>query len=445
KESNAVRGHMPGHKGIKSPLGVEDLDITEIDGADELYAAEGIIAESEKNAGSLFGATTFYSAEGSSLSIRAMVLLTLKWAKINGKRPFILAGRNAHKTFINVVTLLGIKVEWLFGRPEDSYEMCRISPEDIEKELAALKEKSLLPAAVYITSPDYLGNMPDIKGIAEVCHRFKILLLVDNAHGAYLKFLNPSLHPMDLGADMCADSAHKTLPALTGTAYLHISGKAPSFFRENAREAMEFFGSTSPSYLFLASLDLLNPYLEILSKELERFVPSVLRLKERLKGAGYKLVGQEPLKITINAAASGFSGDMLKNEIKKEGIICEYHDENYLVLMLTPQNSDADLVRIEEALAGAYKRLKEGIEKGNTIPKAKGLVNNVVTQPEVACSPMEAFLSESEELPAEKCIGRVMASAAVSCPPAVPVYMYGEKIDKAVFPGRKLKVIKEKF
>ena len=215
--SKPSRLHMPGHKGA-GPLGVEALDITEIDGADELYAARGIIAESEANAASLFGADTFYSAEGSSLAIRAMLALAAEEGPSGA--PAVLAGRNAHRAFLSAAALLGLDVGWLHPGAAEAYHRCALSPGEVASALDRLGGRC---RAVYLTSPDYLGHTADIPAIAEVCHRRGALLLVDNAHGAYLKFLpGGSRHPIDLGADMCCDSAHKTLPVLTGGAYLHL-------------------------------------------------------------------------------------------------------------------------------------------------------------------------------------------------------------------------------
>ncbi|MBQ5738839.1 MAG: aminotransferase class V-fold PLP-dependent enzyme, partial [Oscillospiraceae bacterium] len=250
--SGTLRLHMPGHKGTGA-LGFETLDITEIDGADVLYSAEGIIAESQQNAAFLFGSgKTFYSCEGSSLSIRAMLCLARLWR--GEERPLILAARNAHKAFLSAATLLDLDVEWLSAESGSLLE-CRVDGKTLEKKLAAMEKK---PAAVYITSPDYLGNTAPIAELADVAHRFGALLLVDNAHGAYLRFLPTSRHPLDLGADMCADSAHKTLGALTPGAYLHISKNAPEELGAQAMRAMELFATTSPSYLLLQSLDALN-------------------------------------------------------------------------------------------------------------------------------------------------------------------------------------------
>ena len=221
---NALRLHMPGHKGT-GPLGFEDLDITEIDGADSLYEAAGIIRESEKNASSLYGCATFYSTEGSSQCIRAMLYLAMLRAQEQGKKPKIAAGRNAHKTFLSAAALLDLDVTWICPPEQTSYLSCKPTAEQIGELLSFDKEIT----AVYLTSPDYLGNLADVRGIAEVCRRHGVLLLVDNAHGAYLAFLNESLHPIALGADMCCDSAHKTLPALTGGAYLHLSKNCNHF------------------------------------------------------------------------------------------------------------------------------------------------------------------------------------------------------------------------
>ena len=250
------RLHMPGHKGRGA---AEQLDITEITGADVLYHPRGIILESEKNAAALFGSRrTVYSAEGSSLSIRAMVFLAMQDARKRGKTPRIAAGRNAHKVFITAAALLDVQVQWLYPAQTGSLLTCQITPETLEEALGQGEPVT----AVYITSPDYLGNVADISGLSRVCRRYGCLLLVDNAHGAYLGFLPEGQHPMDQGADMCCDSAHKTLPVLTGGGYLHISSHAPGELDSMADSAMALFASTSPSYLILQSLDAANGILD---------------------------------------------------------------------------------------------------------------------------------------------------------------------------------------
>ena len=201
-----LRAHMPGHKG-QALLGPEALDITEIDGADLLYHAKGVIRESEENAASLFGARrTLFSAEGSSLSLRAMLFLLARYAAQKGRAPRVLVGRNAHKVTITAAALCGLEVSWLCAG--DSVIACPITPALLEERLSIEPEP---PVAVLLTSPDYLGHLLDIAGLAAVCRRHGILLAVDNAHGAYLRFLPKSLHPLDLGADLCCDSARGRL------------------------------------------------------------------------------------------------------------------------------------------------------------------------------------------------------------------------------------------
>ena len=156
-----LRLHMPGHKGAPL-LGFEHLDITEINGADSLFEASGIIAESEKNAGALFGARTLYSTEGSSLCIRAMLALVVQNTPKRGEKTLILAGRNAHRTFLSAVALLDVDVEWLWPSEDESYLSCTVTPRSLEQRLAAMGR---LPDALYITSPDYLGNCADIAGL----------------------------------------------------------------------------------------------------------------------------------------------------------------------------------------------------------------------------------------------------------------------------------------
>ena len=250
ENKKAVRLHMPGHKGKKY-----GGDITEIHGADVLYSSKGIIAESQKNAAEMFGSyRTFYSAEGSTLAIKAMLALVTE----GKEKRRILAGRNAHKAFIYGCALLDIIPEWIF--PDTFYDICtcEITPKNVEE---ALKKCNELPCAVYITSPDYLGVQTDIEGISKVCRAYEVPLLVDNAHGAYTAFLEKSEHPLHLGADMCCDSAHKTLPVLTGGAYLHISENGKKYAC-GAQNALALFASTSPSYLILSSLDECNAYFE---------------------------------------------------------------------------------------------------------------------------------------------------------------------------------------
>ncbi len=415
-ESGVLRLHMPGHKG-QPVLGPEPLDITEISGADSLYEAEGIIARSEANAAALFGsARTFYSAEGSSLCIRAMLYLAALYAREQGRPPRIWAGRNAHRVFILAAALLDIAVEWLFPAEGESYLACTVKPAALEARLKAAAEK---PVALYLTSPDYLGNQADIAALADVCRRHGVLLFVDEAHGAYLKFLPISRHALDLGADVVCDSAHKTLPVLTGGAYLHIARQAPAFFAQNARRALACFGSTSPSYLILQSLDSANRYIAEGYREwLAAFTGEVGGTSCRIWDQGLALMGGEPLKLTLAPKSYGYTGQTLARLLAEAGIEPEFADPDFVVLMLTPEVGNG-LNRLEAALAAIPRKAPIS---GGPPP---------LTRPAVRMPLKEALFAPAETLPVSACIGRILAAPTVACPPAVPVVVCGEEIDAA--------------
>lgn len=415
-ENNSKRFHMPGHKG-KTFLGFENLDLTEIDGADDLYHPTGIIKKSEENASSLFGAFTCYSTEGSSQCIRAMLSLVSDEAKSRNKKPLILASRNIHKTFLSAVALLDLNVKWLYQDVNASYLSCEITPSAVEKAILESDEK---PTALFLTTPDYLGNLLDISKISEICKKYDILLMVDNAHGAYLKFLENSLHPIDLGADICCDSAHKTLPSLTGGAYIHINNNAPSFLKENVRDSLALFGSTSPSYLILQSLDYVNFYLANGYKEkLNAFIKRLEKSKETLKQHGFTLFGNEPLKITLKTKAFGFLGSEIAEVLKKNNIFVEFYDEDFLVLMVTPETSEGDLECLEKVLLSLEKR-----EEIKTVAPS-------FTKCEAVMSIREAMLSKREKVNIADALGRIVARADAFCPPAVPIAIPSEKINEA--------------
>ena len=405
---------MPGHKG-KGMLGFEPYDITEFDTADSLFEASGIIKESEENASLIFGANTFYSTEGSSLCVRAMLYLALLCARENRKNPRVLALRNVHKSFVSAIALLDIEVDWLYSGENESYLSCKLDAKTLEDHLSGTSEK---PCALYITSPDYLGNTLDIASIAQVCKRHGLLLLVDNAHGAYLKFLPTSLHPIDLGADMCCDSAHKTLPALTGAAYLHINKNAPEMLCHNAKRAMALFASTSPSYLILQSLDAMNKYLSGDYKvRLAELASRLATLKNELEAAGYTFVGNEPTKLTLYAGKYGYTGDELAKILFDKGVVCEFHDPDFIVFMLTPENSEGDITRLRDALLSIPRR------------EAIDLLSPKIRAAEYVMSARKALLCASEEVSIRESIGRVLADVTMSCPPAVPILVCGERID----------------
>ena len=412
QKKSPVRMHMPGHKGA-GILGFEGMDLTEIYGADELFAAEGIIKESEQNASSLFGCPTYYSTQGSTLCIQTMCTILCQDAKSKGKKPKILAGRNAHRSFIHAAALLDFEIEWLYGNSD--YLSCKIHAEDLEK---AIIES--LPTAVYLTNPDYLGNLLDIQSLASVCKKHNVLLAIDNAHGAYLRFLEPSLHPIDLGADLCCDSAHKTLPVLTGGAYLHLSDSLNQVWKNDVKHFMEYFSSTSPSYLIMASLDAANEVLDTtFKKSLSECIQRVDGLKNTLTQHGYTILFGEPMKITISTKEFGYTGNEIANLLMECDIYPEFYDSDYIVLMPSPYNTKDDLKRLETCLCG--------------IDRKPILINKPpkLEQSKKAMNVRQALFSSSITLDVSKSLGQVCSSVTVSCPPAILPVIPGEVISES--------------
>lgn len=412
QEKSPVRMHMPGHKGA-GILGFEGMDLTEIHGADELFAAEGIIKESEQNASSLFGCPTYYSTQGSTLCIQTICTILCQDAKSKGKKPKILAGRNAHRSFIHAAALLDFDIEWLYGNSD--YLSCKVSAKDLEKEIIENH-----PTAVYLTNPDYLGNLLDIKSLASVCKKHNVLLAIDNAHGAYLRFLESSLHPIDLGADLCCDSAHKTLPVLTGGAYLHLSDSLNKEWKSQVKHFMEYFSSTSPSYLIMASLDAANEVLDdTFRKSLFECIRYVDSLKNTLVQHGYTILSGEPMKITISTKDYGYTGNEIADLLMDCDIYPEFYDSDYIVLMPSPYNTKEDFIRLEICLC--------------EIERKKAILTSF---PKLECAQKvmnvrQALFAPSMKVDVSKSLGQICSSVIVSCPPAILPVIPGEIISES--------------
>ncbi len=396
-QSGKVRCHMPGGKGMNNPF-----DITEISGADSLYECDGIIYQSEQNAAKLFGSmATLYSCGGSTLSVQTM----LGVIRETTDKTTIIAGRYSHRSLINTAIMLGFDIKWAY--PEE-YLSTVISADEIER----LIDSSV--AAVFITSIDYYGGEADIPAISKVCKKHKIPLLVDNAHGAYRVFTKN--HPISQGADMVADSAHKTLPALTGAAYLHIGNG--DYYYYKTKNIMSMFGSSSPSYLILDSLDLCNPFIESRVAEAVGAVHNIAVLKGWLTDIGYTLKKSDPMRITIDAAAYGYTGDEFAQLLREKGTECEMSDNRYVVLLFSVSQNKTDCMMLFMML--------------RSIPKKAPCrtVSHVILHPEKVLSPREAFFARKKKVLLAAAKGMVCGEVLCPCPPCIPLVMPGERIDE---------------
>ena len=251
--------HMPGHK--RRACSMQDpfsFDITEIDGFDNLHHAEGILKEARERAADLYHSSeTHFLVNGSTAGILSAILACVP---VGG---LLLMARNSHRSAYNAVSLRDIRTEYLYpaeGHIPPGAASCHsymdingpVDPADVEKALSAPGRE--LPSAVFLTSPTYDGIVSDVKAIADIVHRYRIPLIVDEAHGAHF-----GMHPafpessVALGADIVIHSLHKTLPSLTQTALLHVNGDIAD--RRKLRAMLSVFQTSSPSYVLMASID----------------------------------------------------------------------------------------------------------------------------------------------------------------------------------------------
>ena len=413
-----ARLHMPGHKGASiSPFGeLMAYDVTEVEGTDSLFEDDGPLKELEEIFTRLYDTKgTVMSAGGSTLCIQAMLRMVAK------KEGRILAGRNIHAAAVNAMALLSLEPVWVYpNRKQEERLIGEISPDAIHNVLEKEKQAGTLDSlcAVYVTSPDYFGVMSDIRSIAHIAHEYGLPLLVDNAHGAHLHFLKEEYHPMQLGADLCCDSLHKTMPALTGAALLHTSDAK---YCPQMKGAMTVFGSTSPNYLIMLSMDSTAAFL--MQDGAERIQQTVTRceeLRQKAREKGFVLPQHcDPMRLTLPLAGTGWDAQNFRKLLRKHKIMEEYLSDSGCVLLFSPFNREEDFKRTEALL--------DEVLIQNQLFTAFPIVPS-----EKVMSLREAFLSLKESVPVEKAEGRIAAQVKITCPPGIPLVMPGERLHKEI-------------
>lgn len=419
----AASFHTPGHKGHLDCGDLTALDLTELPDTGSLYDGGDAIEASERLCAEACGAgASFYSAGGCTLCIQTMLLLAC-----GGSGGRILMARNAHRSAVHAAALLGLDPVWLWPQVEDGAG-CQVTVENLDEKLKTNADIR----AVYITSPDYAGHLADVAGIAALCHGRGIPLLVDNAHGSHLGAFG--LHPLALGADMTADSWHKTLPVLTGGAVLHLS-KAwigttdGAMLRRRVKAAMALFGSTSPSFPVLASLDRAQAWWRETGPEGYRGVAGrVESLRRTARTAGFQAPGgkrYDPARLTLVTTPLGFSGVRGAEAFRRCGCEAEHADARMIVFILTPFNTDEELRRLHDAIQkvpsmSPREEYPEGFDPfGYGVPTKRMPLR-------------QAALMLSEEIPAGESAGRIAARSICPCPPGIAAVVPGEEIGPAL-------------
>lgn len=410
-ETQTVSYHTPGHKGqasLLAPLAHTAYDLTEIPAVGSLYDGDDVIEQAERETAAVFGAKeTFFSGGGCTLAIQTMLALAVK----RGGR--VLMGRNAHRSAVHAAALLGADVVWLLT----------LDPDAVEEQLSADETVR----TVYVTSPDYYGRLADISRLSAVCRRHGAALLVDNAHGTHLGAFG--LHPLTHGADATADSAHKTLPVLTGGAWLHVSpdGVFADLSRAEVKTTMALFGSTSPAFPVLASLDVAQDWWRregrtAFLKLRERIEP----LRQTVKALGWEFEEEriDPVRLTLDCKER--DARQVAEFLRQNGAEAEYADRRYAVLLLSPFHTDDQLARLQELLVQAARE-----------PQAEATASAFTAKmpdhlPETVCGLREALTAPHETVPLDEAVGRVSAQTVCPCPPGVAAIVPGERVEKAL-------------
>jgi len=413
--------HMPGHKrniGAFDHLSAIDaaLDITEIDSFDDLNSPEDIFAESEKLAAELWKSNeTVFSVNGSTGAILASVRTLTGCA--HGRT--VIVARNCHKSVYHALELCNCSAVYLVPDLTESGFALSITPESVREAL----EKTPNAAAVIITSPTYEGVISDIASISELCHSFGVPLMVDEAHGAHLSLYGDfERGAVSCGADLVVQSIHKTLPSLTQTALVHVSGNFVS--PAELRRQMALFQTSSPSYLLSASIDGCVRFLA--SEEGER---CLCRWNTALDTAYERIEKMENAHI-FRTAEGVFARDKSKivllgdgfgimKELRSRGIELEMASLGYAVAMTGAGDTERSLSRFCDA-----------VSEVELMPEASFFGR--VRLPKAAVTSGEAVLCEKEEVKLSGAEGRVSASYVYAYPPGVPLLVPGEVIEPQV-------------
>lgn len=469
--------HMPGHK-RREELGITlfpnpfSVDITEIDGFDNLHHPEGILKESMEQASDIYGADqTYYLVNGSTGGILAAVSSAVP----EGKK--LLMARNSHKSAYHAAMLNWIDTEYLY--PE-IIENCGIQggiePEELRRILEADKENTI--GAVFLTSPTYEGIVSDVKRLAEIAHEKEIPLIVDEAHGAHFPFYDGEgenrqdgrMFPqpaLQCGADIVIQSVHKTLPSLTQTAVLHLQGELAD--RERLEFYLRIYQSSSPSYVMMASIENCIEYmagegkkrLEQLGEHLESWMEAagkwrcLAMLDDQVlgkNGAFDRDISKLAVGITSLGKQAGINGTALAQEVRQRfHLEPEMCCDRYVLYMTSLMDSKESLLKLLDGLTRIDEELYQKVSKRSD--KTVGMEKAERTEtPERAreqcrdgqsvltwtshmteCMSMaEAVKQKGRRIRLEDASGWVSRNFLTVYPPGVPAVVPGEMISREV-------------
>ncbi len=433
-EDGALAFHTPGHKqGLGAHQLLRELvteqglreEVSLMEELDDLHAPGTCIREAQELAAALYGAdAAFFMVNGTTGAIHAMLMAALQ------PGDTVLLPRNAHRSMVGGVILVGAHPVFLPPEIDDELGIAMgLSPEVVERAVREHPEAK----ALAMVSPTYYGVASDLRRIAEILHAHDMLFLVDEAHGAHLKFSGDlPVQAMDAGADMAAQSTHKLLGSMTQSSLLLM--RAGRVQPERVQNAASLLQTTSPNQLLLASLDIARLQM---AEAGERLVGRAVRLAGELREAvngigGLSSFGRERMttpgavaldvtKVTVSVRGIGMSGAEAEQLLRHAyGIQCELADAYNVLFLLSYADTQREIGRLRDALEDmAEKHRKKGIFAMRC--RMPGI-------PLAVKSPREAFFASSMAVPFEESVGRVAAEQVMFYPPGIPVLCPGEEI-----------------
>jgi lysine decarboxylase len=414
--------HMPGHKQGRG-LNIADameIDVTEIEGLDNLHHAQGVILEAQKLTAEVFGAEeTFFLVNGSSSGIMAAILTACN----PGDK--LLVSRNCHRSVYSGMIFTGTMPIYVEPDILQPYGLVGgINPDKIRQ---VMKSESI--KAVIITSPTYEGFTSDVKAIAEIVHSYAAILIVDEAHGAHFKFHEAfPKTALEQGADIVIQSVHKTLPSLTQSSLLHVQG--PLVERDKLRQMLAMVQTSSPSYILMSSIDLCKT--QLTQDKFDAFVDKLNQFRKvvdhtiALKLLGREVEGKASIvetdisKIIIVAQTKEITGPQLDTLLlKKYKLQMEMSGLSHIVAIATSSDTTEGFERLTSALLEIDKTLDY------SEPKSKFFVN---TTPAVIMTPREAMFKTKIAVPLTESVGKISAELVIPYPPGIPILAPGEVI-----------------
>lgn len=417
--------HMPGHK--RKNLGGElpySMDITEIDGFDNLHHMTGILGDLSCRMAQLRHCKRAYPLVGGST---CGILASIKAMTKSGDR--VIMARGCHKSVYHALSLFNLKAEYIYPETdEENGFYLSVSPEAVEAAFENFPDAKL----VIITSPTYEGIISDISSIAEIAHNHGAKLFVDGAHGAHLGFgCSFPADALSRGADAVVESLHKTMPALTQTAALYLSEDVDSVLFE---KALGIFETSSPSYLLLSSIDrcvsLIEDKCGEIFSEYRRALNAFDSKVEGLKFLSIPAHGREanafafdPSKILISTARAGITGQQLAEKLRSEyNIEAEMACRNYVLCMTSICDDEASLTRLADAIIGI----------DNSIEEESKIAPFVYPVADALISITEAEGMKGEYVSRDSSSGRISMSYIWAYPPGIPLAVPGEIITPAI-------------